>query len=238
VKGGRALAIDRRLALKSPDAWWTVLVVDPIALRILPALVPRQRITPDRLSVLSGLLSILAGFGFLAGWYLPAGIVFEVAFVIDCLDGKLARLRHIQNPRGGFLDLACDLIGTGWCYAALGASVFRHTQWSVIALLPALLYTTYTWSTLHRSRAGGLDPGRPRRGIAGWMVTHRLVTTPYGVEVETLSLFILPLTGCSPAMRIGLVIGGAFYALATLRNLKATYRVTPVRTASEPPAAS
>lgn len=223
----RSAAIDRALALKSPDAWWTVLVVDPIALRILPALVPRQRITPDRLSVLSGLLSLLAGAGFLAGWYVPAAIVFEVAFVVDCLDGKLARLRHTPSPRGGFLDLACDLLGTGWCYAALGVSVFRHTDRAVIALLPALLYTAYTWSTLHRSRAGGLNPGRPRRGFAARMVARRLVTTPYGVEVETLTLFLLPLTATGSVMRVGLMIAGGFYVLATLRNLRATYQITP-----------
>ena len=226
-QGRRGEPIDRELALKSPDAWWTVLVIDPLALRVLPMLVPRRRITPDALSVVSFVLALAAGAGFLLGWYIAAAVVFEVAFFIDCLDGKVARLRHTQNPRGGFLDLACDLLGTGWCLAALGHSVVGDTAHPTLALLPALLYVVYTWSTLHRSRAGALAPGRPRTGTAGWFTSRRLVTTPYGVEAETLALFLLPLTTNPTAMRVGLTMAAAFYALAALRNLRQTYRSTP-----------
>jgi hypothetical protein len=54
-----------------------------------------------------------------------------------------------------------------------------------------------------------------------------MVATPYGVEAETLVLFLLPLTGSERLLRWGLLLVGAFYVLATARNLRATFRTMP-----------
>jgi phosphatidylglycerophosphate synthase len=224
--GEAGTSYDLSLARKIPDAWWTVLVVDPVALRLLPALVPRRRITPDGLSLASLALAALAGGAFLGHWWVVGAVLFELHFLLDCLDGKLARLRGTQNPRGGFLDLACDLVGTSWCLAAVGVAAFDGHR-PALSLLPVTLYVVYTWSTVHRSKAGALDPERARSGRTGWRADHGLVATPYGVEAETLVLFLLPLTGSERLLRWGLLLAGAFYVLATARNLRATFRAMP-----------
>jgi phosphatidylglycerophosphate synthase len=218
-------------ARKSPDAWWTVLVIDPVALRLLPLLVPRSRVTPDGLSLASLLLALLAGAAFLTEHWVVGAVLFELHFLLDCLDGKLARLRGVQSPRGGFLDLACDLVGTAWCFAAVGHSAFGATSTPTAALLTAMLYVAYTWSTVHRSKAGAMgeqDAGG-RGPAAAWLARHRMVPMPYGVEAETLVLFLLPLTGSAQLLRAGLLLASAFFVLATARNLRATYRSLPQR---------
>jgi phosphatidylglycerophosphate synthase len=213
-------------ARKYPDAWWTVLVVDPVALRVLPLIVARRRITPDGISIASLLLALLAGGAFLQGWFVAGAVLFELHFLLDCIDGKLARVRGTQNPRGGFLDLACDLVGTAFCFAAVGYAAFEHTSHAGLALLAAVGHVTYTWSTVSRSKAGALEPDRVR--VTGTQ-PRRMNPTPYGVDVEALTLFVLPLTTREEWMRWGLWLAVAFFAVATLRNLRATYaRLGPV----------
>ena len=230
VGGESSRGYDLDVARKHPDAWWTVLVIDPIALRILPSLVPRRRITPDGLSVSSLLLALLAGAAFLTDHLVVGALLFELHFLLDCLDGKLARLRGLQSPRGGFLDLACDLVGTSWCFAALGHTVLEDSSVPTLALLPVTLYVVYTWSTLHRSKAGAMtETGTPRGRVTTWLAAHRMTPVPYGVEVETLVLFLLPLTGSEALLRAGLAVAAAFFALAAARNLRATYRRLPAR---------
>jgi phosphatidylglycerophosphate synthase len=209
-------------ARKRPDAWWTVAVVDPVALRILPRIVDRPRITPDGLSLASLVLALLAGVAFLQDAFVVGAVLFELHFLLDCLDGKLARVRGTQNPRGGFVDLACDLVGTGWCFATLGHSAYADTAHPTLALLPAVLFVAYTWSTLYRSRAGALTVKLPREG--GWLARHGFGRTPYGVEVEALTLFLVPLTTREDWVRLALYLATAFYVAAMARNLRATYR--------------
>lgn len=219
---------DLARAKKDPDAWWTVLVVDPLAMRVLPLLVERQRITPDGLSMTSLVVALLAGSAFLSDHLLLGAVLFELHFVIDCLDGKLARVRGLQSPRGGFVDLACDLLGTAWCFATLGHVVFAGSAHPTLALLAAVAYVTYTWSTVQRSKAGALEVHAAPAG--GWLARHRMGRIPYGVEVESLVLFLVPLTGRDELVRPALYFATAFFAMAAARNLRATHRTLPAST--------
>jgi phosphatidylglycerophosphate synthase len=221
-------ALDLTRARKDPDAWWTVLVIDPLAMRLLPLLVPWRAVTPNGLSLGSLAFAAVAGAAFLDGRFWLGALLFELHFLLDCLDGKLARLRGIQSPRGGFLDLACDLFGTAWCFGALGVVALEHTRVPTLALLPAALYVVYTWSTLHRAQGGTLGLKRARSGVTGWLASHRMGPLPYGVEVEALTLFLLPLTGHLTTIRTGLGVAAAFFLVAALRNVRATFRGMPV----------
>ena len=213
--------VDLSRAKKYPDAWWTVVAIDPLAMRVLPHLVHRPKVTPNRISLVSFVFAVLAALAFLDERLILGAILFELRFFTDCLDGKLARIRGLSSERGAFIDNTCDLVGTAGCYAAAGYTAFEGTSLAGIGLLAALLHVTYTWSTLQRSRLGALDPDRPRAG--GQQVRRRFVPLPYGVEVETLTLFLLPLTTYLPGMRAGLWLAVAFYTAAALRNLRVTF---------------
>jgi phosphatidylglycerophosphate synthase len=202
-----------------------VAVVDPVVLRVLPFIVKRPGITPDGVSLASLGLAAAAGADFLLGHLVVGAVLFELHFFLDCIDGKLARVRGTQNPRGGFVDLACDLVGTTWCFAALGYNAFSGTHRSAAALLTAVFYVTYTWSTLYRSRSGALVVKVPREG--GWLHRHGFGRTPYGVEVEALSLFLVPLSGREDWVRLALYFATAFYLAALGRNVRATYMSLP-----------
>jgi phosphatidylglycerophosphate synthase len=96
---------------KKTDAWWTVLVIDKIAMRLLWLIANYTKITPNQITVMGFLFSILAAFCFFQGQhvYLIIGaFLFELGFVFDCMDGKLARLKNLKSDFGKYLDGVFD----------------------------------------------------------------------------------------------------------------------------------
>lgn len=223
----RPTDVDVSRARKDPDAWWTVLAIDPVAVRVLPWLAARPVVTPDRLSLASLVVALAAGACFLDERFVLGPVLFELHFLLDCLDGKLARVRGTSSPRGGFLDVACDLLGTTWCFGALGVAVFEGTSTAYLALVAAVAHVAYTWSTATRSGAGAIDRQRERTGLAGALRRRRMVSAPGGVETETGVLFLLPLLGREDVLRVALVAAAVFLALLGARNTRATYRALP-----------
>ena len=98
---------DIKNVLKMEDAWWTVLVIDPIATRLLWLIANFTKLTPNQITIIGFIFSLASAFSFLQGtWsYLIIGaFLFEVAFLFDCIDGKLARLKGLKSDWGDFLD--------------------------------------------------------------------------------------------------------------------------------------
>jgi phosphatidylglycerophosphate synthase len=71
-------------------------------------------ITPNQVTLLS-LLTSLIGMATLLlcpGWVglLSAALVLHLAFVLDCVDGQLARIKGLSSPVGAYLDFLVDEI--------------------------------------------------------------------------------------------------------------------------------
>jgi phosphatidylglycerophosphate synthase len=84
----------------------------PLAGRVVNLLAP-TRITPNQVTLVSGIVGVAAGVtaGVAAhrpGLILLAGILLFVATVLDCCDGQLARLRRISSTTGAILDGIAD----------------------------------------------------------------------------------------------------------------------------------
>jgi phosphatidylglycerophosphate synthase len=226
-----ATDVDLARAAKPVDAWWTVLVVDRLVLPILPRIVRNRRITPDNVTAVGLALAVGAAVAFAKGALVVGAVAFELHFFLDCIDGKLARVRRTQNPRGAFLDLGSDLVATSACYGGLGYAALSTSSVPYLAFAPAVLYVVYTWSTLYRRAVAAPGPAvtskaEPSRYRA-FMARHRLSPAPYGVELESGLFFVLPLLGSHWALRGGLVCASAFYFVAASRNARATARALP-----------
>jgi phosphatidylglycerophosphate synthase len=103
----------KRRTLKFKDAWWTVLLVDPVAAPIVAFIANYTSITPNLLSFTALLLGLAsAGAFWLHTWpWLAAGaVLFHLSFLVDCLDGKVARLKGNGSAIGGLLDFSFDQI--------------------------------------------------------------------------------------------------------------------------------
>ncbi|MCU7726121.1 CDP-alcohol phosphatidyltransferase family protein [Actinoplanes sp. KI2] len=120
----------RRRTCKPLDSWWTVLLVDPYATRLVRLVAPWRRVTPNRLTALAAVLGAAAAACF-AGpgrwWPVAGALLFHCGFVADCMDGKIARLRDEGSLFGGWCDFMLDRLRAIACAAALMGGLYLHT---------------------------------------------------------------------------------------------------------------
>ncbi|MQY07172.1 CDP-alcohol phosphatidyltransferase family protein [Actinomadura macrotermitis] len=135
----------RQRTYKARDAWWTVLLVDPLASRLVRVTANRTNITPNQLTVGALLLGLAAGGCFAVGsWpYLLLGaLLYHLSFTLDCMDGKIARLKGTGSVFGAWLDyifdrvrvLACAIALMGGQYAITGNVAYVWTAVAVVFL--------------------------------------------------------------------------------------------------------
>jgi phosphatidylglycerophosphate synthase len=70
-------------------------------------------LSPNSITVLAGLIGLVAAVGFGVGTYgaaIMAAFLFQLAAVIDCCDGEVARLTFTESPFGAWLDIVVDNI--------------------------------------------------------------------------------------------------------------------------------
>ncbi|OYD07531.1 CDP-alcohol phosphatidyltransferase family protein [Paludifilum halophilum] len=116
---------------KKKDAWWTVLLVDPVAARLILPTANHTNITPNQLSIFSFIIGMTAAYCFYLGDYtalIIGALLYHLSFIIDCMDGKIARLKGTGSTFGMLLDISLDHIRVVICGAALIYSQFRMTE--------------------------------------------------------------------------------------------------------------
>ncbi|GAB3486251.1 CDP-alcohol phosphatidyltransferase family protein [Nocardiopsis coralliicola] len=130
---------------KPKDSWWTVWLVDPVASRLVTFVANRTSITPNQLTLAALVLGALAAACFAWGeWYaLVTGVVlFHLSFVLDCMDGKIARLKGNGSIFGSWLDYVFDRLRVLVCAIALMGGQYAHTGEPIFLwFLPAIVFT-------------------------------------------------------------------------------------------------
>lgn len=133
---------DVRSTYKPRDAWWTVLLVDPLASRLVLPIANRTRITPNQVTLLAFACGLAAAAAFLRGDHpalLLGAVLFHLSFVLDCVDGKLARLKGSGSMFGMWLDFSLDRYRVWVCALALMYGQFERTENAVFLWLAALV---------------------------------------------------------------------------------------------------
>lgn len=223
--------------LKSVDAWWTVLFVDPIAIRLVEWARPKRWITPTRITAMAHLLGIVSAGLVLAGHLVPAALVFEIRFLGDCVDGKLARARGTTSAGGAFFDLMGDAI-------VVGANVVAVVVWldwnsqipsPFVAVLPAAYLGIVAAGQAARRQATESErplpvfSDRTPGGYRGWMARHRLRPLPSRIDVEQVLLAVLPaatgITGETVWLEAGVVAATAYLLAETVHISVLGWRV-------------
>ncbi|MFF5258658.1 CDP-alcohol phosphatidyltransferase family protein [Actinomadura viridis] len=121
------------------------MLVDPLASRMVRFTANRTNVTPNQLTVGALILGLGAGACFaVATWpYLLLGaLLYHLSFTLDCMDGKIARLKGTGSVFGAWLDyifdrvrvLACAIALMGGQYAATGNVAYVWTAVAVVFL--------------------------------------------------------------------------------------------------------
>jgi phosphatidylglycerophosphate synthase len=115
---------------KPREEWWSRVFATPAANIILLAVADWRLITPNRLTALSFFLAVLSAALILCGGYgllIAAGIILQISYIIDCMDGQLARYRNVASTVGSFLDKWSDFVKFPIVILALSLEAYSST---------------------------------------------------------------------------------------------------------------
>lgn len=160
-----------RATYKRRDAWWTVLLVDPVAGPLVRLVAPYRWITPSLLTVGSFVFGAAASACFLApryGWVYVGALLFHVAFVLDCMDGKLARLRQTFSVMGSWLDFASDRLQFIMATFALMGGQYLRTHRPVYLFLAAVIVALGLFRYVHSAAIDQMEDTVRRRVEAAY----------------------------------------------------------------------
>lgn len=211
------------IGAKKKDYWWTVLAVDPVALPLVRLLARRRTLTPDQVTIVSLLLGLPVGLAYSFGrvGLIVGALLFYVSFVLDCVDGKLARALGTSSPRGQVLDQLSDGARRASACIGLGVYLFR-ADGPPADLLWVIVFGVLSFYFLEISGAVKAEPGA---GLGGrWsraMAQHRLLPHPGLPDVSAIVYIFGPLTGwVIPALGVGIVMISAAILLTVRRRLR------------------
>ena len=113
--------VEQLLQLKT---WWAVWGVLPLANRMVVFFVNYSNFKPNMITGAALIIRILSGLFFLSGDYphmMSAGFLYYMAYVLDCVDGPVARLTGNTSEFGRYFDHMSDLMGDLFILCCLAA---------------------------------------------------------------------------------------------------------------------
>ena len=136
------LAEIRERTYKRRDAWWTVWLVDPLAARLVWLVAPWRWATPNMLTFGAFLVGTASALCFWQGdyrWLVAGAVLYHLSFVLDCMDGKVARLNGTGSLFGTWLDYVFDRLRVLACAIGLFGGQYLRTGDVVYPLLATLV---------------------------------------------------------------------------------------------------
>lgn len=132
----------RRSRLKNTfqprEEWWSRVFATPMAQVLLLLVADWRFLTPNRLTILSFTLTIVSGLLILSNTttsLVSAGVVLQIAYIIDCMDGQLARYRGVSSQVGSLLDKCSDFVAFPFIIAALSLQASTHQAYVIPTIL-------------------------------------------------------------------------------------------------------
>jgi phosphatidylglycerophosphate synthase len=149
-------------------------------------------LSPNAITILSMTVGLVAAGAFAFGSYLTGvlgAVLFQLAAILDCCDGEVARLKFLESPVGEQLDIILDNLVHVALFAGIawGAS---HTGWGAWALvLGAMaiignLAAFQIVQSVHRKRKHMQESQRRRIDV----IFNRLVSRDFSVIILAFAL--------------------------------------------------
>jgi phosphatidylglycerophosphate synthase len=99
-------------------------------------------LSPNAITILAAAVGLAAAAGFGVGTYsagIVAALLFQLAAVIDCCDGEVARLTFTESPFGAWLDIAMDNVVHMGIFAGIAVGSYLRMEGSEGAWVPLVL---------------------------------------------------------------------------------------------------
>lgn len=220
--GQKQFAIDLKQADKamSLKTWWALLFIYPLARRLTVLIVNHTNITPNQITFAAMGLRVLTAYCFYTGtrWGLIVGaLTYYLAYVCDCTDGTVARIKKQASELGRYLDHIADLVGDFIILAVLAWTVDMLMTPMVLGMLFMHIAECYM-SYLAGFALNPVEGGKPSFGLFNlvnryrdWWFSRNIKSFFSFPDYNALVFVFAPLLGF-PA--IGIHVG--FYCLLVI----------------------
>jgi phosphatidylglycerophosphate synthase len=188
VNGMGVAAEIYRKTRKTPDLVWNRWVCRPLAAPLV-ALVRNTPLTPNQITLAA--LGVATASAAMLAWcpgywgLVAAALLFEFSYVLDCVDGMLARWRKTSSAAGHLLDFLMDELKAFQILAAVSYRLFveradvRYLLLGILGLV--VLASGIAMTTFLRrpelaqpSAPAGSSPARPTRVRRAIGIVERL----------------------------------------------------------------
>ena len=98
--------------------------------------------SPNGITIIATVIGLLAAAGFAIGTYaagVGAALLFQLAAVIDCCDGEVARLTFTESPFGAWLDIFLDNVVHMAIFGGIAFGTYRNVAGGDDAWIPLVL---------------------------------------------------------------------------------------------------
>jgi phosphatidylglycerophosphate synthase len=134
-------------------SWWEEIFIRSFVHALTFLFANYTRFTPNQITVMSFIFGLLSACCFLNGtrYYLIAGaLLFEFSFILDCIDGRIARLKGLKSIFGAYLDIMSDITKYFFIILALSYGQYLLTK-DVIYLLYGYVFMFFELTVLTSS---------------------------------------------------------------------------------------
>lgn len=189
---------------KEWHAIWGAMKVDVVTTRVFfdPLAVPLtllfskiKWITPNRVSLLALVPGLIGAGLFFHGRFSAGAFGYYLFFLLDSIDGKLARLQFSGSRLGAFYDFAIDRIVIGAMTVGMGFSFVRAERFLEYAFVQGFLLLFFLKDTLDlkwkESAVGIAQQPETSSPKSGFFTRHKIHFKPG----QLLACFIMFLAG-------------------------------------------
>jgi len=195
-----------RLTTKELDAWWTKLLLMPIAsgltsffLKVNPSLKPN---TVTTWSLITGIISAVL---FYQNYTIVAAFIYHFCLALDCVDGKVARVQGRSSSVGEFYDGLVNHIV--YLLNIVGLAFSGGFEAVPVVLLIGLLWmralNNYLNESIERETEGTWAQIVPEE--QGWLARHGLLYPGTFPDKHALLFFFAPILGF-PFIGMGIIL--------------------------------
>ena len=229
--GKKTFAIDDKQAdeAMSLKTWWALPFILPLSRRLVVYVVNHTRITPNQITFTAMALRLLTACFFAQDqrWGLIAGAVtYHLAFVCDCADGTIARIKKQTSELGRYLDHGADLFGDILILVVLAWT--QDMLWTPMVFAMIFMYVADCYiSYLSGFALSPVDGGKASIAPFNWMNRYRDWWFSRNIksffsfpDFNALIFVFCPLFGIPD---IGLQVGFYFVLLICLYTVLSTF---------------
>jgi len=101
----------------------------------------KTKITPNQVTIISFIFAILSAVSFLLGKYpfiILGAIFLQTSYILDLIDGEIARYKNLKSTFGAWLDTTLDSIGLFMICTAIAIGYFIQNN-DILTLILGLL---------------------------------------------------------------------------------------------------